>query len=42
LDAEKRKIELGNPSGKKDIDYRKIQDLVYTIKRLKGTYCHDY
>jgi hypothetical protein len=33
---------LTSPSNNKVVDYRRIQELVLRIKKLKGTYCQDY
>lgn len=41
LDANERKKRLVVPT-RKDVDYRRIQELVSSIKRLKGTYCLEY
>lgn len=38
-DANRKKRDLGTPRGNTDVDYRKIQELVKQIKKLKGTYC---
>ena len=33
---------LSSPSNNKVVDYRRIQELVSKIKKLKGTYCMEY